>query len=227
MASCLPPTAAILAGVDLAHLRTTPFYAKLPPATASLMEQFHDARSLLAASNGNDLLVIAGGTFTAAPSGAILIAPTLALAGSAEAIAAADTRRKNGSPQPALLAPAESIAGGKDIWAVVRGDVTLPLSGNAANVNRLLRNMEFAAVTVRAGSPVEFALTARGRSPEAALHFEQTLRAILTMTAAAETKQPDLAALLRSIQVRREDRTVTAALSTTLDAASKLLDLTR
>ncbi|SPE40044.1 conserved hypothetical protein [Candidatus Sulfopaludibacter sp. SbA3] len=201
-----------MAGLNLEQLRTSPWYAKLPRTVATVMEPFRGARLLLAAYSGKDLLVIASG-----PSG-------LALSGSAESTQAAEAQRKMAATgAPELLADAESIAAGKQIWVVVRGDAALPLSGNAANVNRLLRNMEFAAITVRLDSTIEFAIVARGRTVDAARHFEETLRAALTMAAAADAKQAEMAALLRSIQVRREDRVVRAAVSAGGDAAEKLL----
>jgi hypothetical protein len=49
------------------------------------------------------------------------------------------------------------------------------------------------------------------------------LRAILSLTAAASARQPELVALIRSIQIRREDRTVRASLSGGPDAADRLL----
>jgi hypothetical protein len=218
MASCVPEGSIVLAGLDLEQLRALPLYPKLPKAALALMEPFGEARSLLAASSGKDLVVVARGPFRAAPAGTKLIAPGLAVAGSAESV-------RGASGAPDLVAQAESVAGGKQIWIVVRGDVTLPLTGNAANVNRLLRNMEFAALTVRIESTVEFAIAARGRTRDAARHFEDTLRATLTVAAAAEAKQSGLAALLRSIRIRREDRMVHAGLSTDTETARKLLEL--
>ncbi len=221
MAARVPAGTIALAGLNLDQLRASPLYAQLPRAMVALVEPFRGARSLLAAFSGKDLLVIASGAFVEAPAGTTLVAPGLALAGSSESVRAAEAGHK----APELLAQAESVAPGNQIWIVTSGDVTLPLTGNAANVNRMLRNMEFAAVTVRAPSAVEFAIAARGRTPDAARRFEETLRAALTMAAVAEAKQSDLAAIFRSIQVSREDRTVHAALSTGTAQARKLLDL--
>ena len=73
------------------------------------------------------------------------------------------------------------------------------------------------------GSGIEIEATAVGRTAEAGREFEENLRAILSLTAAANARQPDLVALIRSIQIRREDRTVRAALSGGPDAADRLL----
>lgn len=212
MAACIPAGTNILAGVDLDRLRTSPLYARLPPSVQALQRQFQTAHSLLAVSRGADLLLITS--------------PGLALTGSPDLIAAAEAQRKKGvSGAPDLVKHAAEVAAGRQIWVVARGDVPLPLTGNAANLNHLLRNMEYAALTVHVDSTVEFAIAARGRSPEAARRFEQTLRAAITMTAAGEAKHPDLAALLRSIQVQRQDRTVHAGFSSATDAAQHLLEM--
>ena len=58
---------------------------------------------------------------------------------------------------------------------------------------------------------------------KAGREFEENLRAILSLTAAASARQPDLVALVRSIQIRREDRTVRASFSGGPDAADRLL----
>jgi hypothetical protein len=224
MASCVPAGTVALAGLDLDQLRASPLYPKLPRAAVVFLEPFRDARSLLAAFSGKDLLVVAGGSFAQAPAGATLASPRLALAGSPEAVRAAETQhgtRVTGAPE--LLAQAQRIAAGNQIWIAVRGDVMLPLTGNAANLNHMLRNLEFADLTLRVQSTLEFAIVARGRTQDAARHFADTLRASLTMAAAAEAKQADLAALLRSIRVRREDRSVRASVSTTADMAQKLI----
>jgi hypothetical protein len=60
---------------------------------------------------------------------------------------------------------------------------------------------------------------------EAGREFEENLRAILSLTAAANARQPDLVALIRSIQIRREDGTVRVSFSGGADAAASLFRL--
>jgi hypothetical protein len=108
---------------------------------------------------------------------------------------------------------------------VARGGIPLPIAGNAANLNRLLRNTEYAAIAARIGSGIEIEVTVVGRTAEAGREFEENLRAILSLTAAANARQPDLVALIHSIQIRREDRTVRAVLSGGPDAVARLLGL--
>ncbi|MDR3702731.1 MAG: hypothetical protein P4L56_24005 [Candidatus Sulfopaludibacter sp.] len=211
LASYIPAGTMALGGVNLQQLRASPWYPRLPRAVTALVEPYGTARSLLAAYSGNDLLLVSSG-----PS----------LTGSPAAMRAAQAQHRTGTTgAPDLLAQAQTVAAGNQIWVVVRGDAALPLTGNAANVNRLLRNMEFAAITVGVHATIEFAVTARGRTSDAARRFEETLRATLTMTTAAEAKNANLAALLRTIQVRRDDRMVHATLSTNTETARQLLEM--
>jgi hypothetical protein len=200
MAAAIPADTWLLAGLDLASLRAAPLYPQLPPAARALAEQFRDAAYLLLASNGKDIAVIT---------------PSLAAAG----------RKTGRGGAPDLLLRAASLADGKQIWVVARGGVPLPVAGNAANLNRLLRNTEYAAITARIGSRIEIEATAAGRTAEAAREFEESLRAILSLTAAGNARQPDLVALIRSIRIGREDRTVRANLSAGPDAAAGVLRL--
>ncbi len=210
LASYIPAGTVALGGVNLEQLRASPLYPQLPRVVTALVEPYGGARMLLAAYSGKDLLLVSSGG---------------SLSGPPEAVRAAQAQHRTGSTgAPDLLAQAQTVAAGNQIWAVVRGDTALPLTGNAANVNRLLRNMEFAALTVGLHASADFAVIARGRTPEAARHFEETLRATLTMAAAGEARNANLAALLRSIQVRRDDRMVHATLSTGTEAARQLLE---
>jgi hypothetical protein len=226
MASSIPADTSILGGVNLDELRASPLYPKLPAAVRALTEPLRDARYLLLASNGKDIVAVARGRFREAPPGATLVAPGLAVTGSPGAVRAAIAQHKTGrNGAPDLLARAASLADGRQIWMVARGGVPLPVTGNAANLNRLLRDTEYAGIAVRLGSGIEIEATAVGRTAEAGREFEENLRAILSLTAAASARQPDLVALIRSIQIRREDRTVRVSLSAGPDAVVSLLGL--
>ena len=228
MTSSIPADTLLLAGLDLDQLRASPLYPKLPPAARALAEPLRDAGYLLLASNGKDLLSITRGRFREAPPGATLVAPGLAAAGSPGSVRAAIAQHKTGREgAPGLLALATAVAGGKQIWVVARGGVPLPVAGNAANLNRLLRDTEYAAIGARIGSRIEIEATAVGRTAEAGREFEESLRAILSLTAAANARQPDLVALIHSVLIRRQDRTVRVALSAGPDAVDSLLGLVR
>jgi hypothetical protein len=226
MAASIPADTLILAGLNLDELRASPLYPKLPPAARALAEPLGDARYLLVASNGKDIAAIARGRFREAPAGATLVAPGLAVTGSPGSVRAAIAQRKTGrNGAPDLLARAASLAEGRQIWMVARDGVPLPVTGNATNLNRLLGNTESAGIAVRLSSGIEIEATAVGRTAEAGREFEETLRAILSLTAAASARQPDLVALIRSIRIRREDRTVRASFSGGPEAADRLLRL--
>jgi hypothetical protein len=224
MASCVPPDALLLAGFDVPAIRSSPLRGKLPLVEAFL-EPFHGAAHLLLAFDGKDLLTIARGPASAAPASGTPVERGLAVSGRDAAVRAAIARHRRGPVATAgLVAFAGSVAAGKPIWIVARGGVTLPLTGNAANLNRLLRDSEFAAVTAALGPQVRVEATAIGRTPEAARDVEETLRAILAMMSMAEKRGSDAAALLGAIEIRRQDRTVNASVSATADALGKLLE---
>jgi hypothetical protein len=226
MASSIPADTVLVAGLNLDDLRASPLYPKLPPAVRALAEPFHDTRYLLLVSNGKDIVAIARGRFRQAPPGATLVASGLAAAGSPDSVRAVIAQHKTGRDgAPDLLARAASLADGTQIWIVARGGVALPVTGNAANLNRLLRDTEYAAIAVRIGSRIEIQATAAGLTAEAGREVEENLRAVLTLTAAASARQPDLVALIHSIRIQREDRIVHMALSGGPDAADQILRL--
>ena len=226
MAASIPADTLILAGLNLDELRASPLYPKLPPAVRTLAEPLRDAGYLLLAFNGKDLLSIARGPFREAPPDATLLAPGLSAAGSPGSVRAAVAQHKTGRPgAPGLFARAATVADGVQMWMVARGGVPLPVAGNAANLNRLLRDTEYATIAVRIGSRIEIEASAAGRTAEAAREFEESVRAILSLAAVANARQPDLVALIRSIQIRRDDRTVRAVLSGGADAVARLLGL--
>jgi hypothetical protein len=223
-ASCIPADTLALAGVNLDRLRAAPLYSKWPAAAAAMAAAFAGASSALLAYNGKDLLAIARGRFAEAPAGATLAAPNLALFGAPQLVAAAMAQRRSRTAgAPALLARAESIAAGRQVWIVIQGGVPLPLSGNAANLNRLLHNAESATMTANFDSGLALEVTAIGRTTDAARDIEETVRADITLAAAAEARQPDMAKLLRSIGIDREDRSVRITLSADQDAAAKMI----
>lgn len=224
MASCVPAGTTVLAGADLVRLRASPLYPKLPGAVGALLDPLRDADSLMIASDGKNLLTIARGRFAQPPAGGVLLAKDLVIGGTPDFVAAATAQYKSGrSGSPGLIDYAASIAPGTQIWILAPGGVALPLTGNAANLNRLLRDSEYASVTVKLDSGVELAFGAIGRTAEAARQVEDTLRAAITLAIAGESRQPEMASLLRSIQLSREDRKVSARLAANAESAGRLL----
>jgi hypothetical protein len=214
----------VLAGVDLDRLRASPLYSKLPLAAIAIIGSLNSASSALLAYDGKELLVIARGRFAEPPPGATLAAPTLAVFGSPQQVAAAIAQHRTGATgAPVLAALAKPIAAGHPIWVAAQGGIPLPLTGNAANLNRLLLNAESITATANVDSRLALAITALGRTADSARAIEETLRADITLAAAAETRQPGIAKMLQSIQIDRDERTVRITLSADLDAAAKLL----
>ena len=223
MADCVPPGATLLAGIDLVRLRASPLYSQLPHSAAALVEPLGEARSLLLASDGKNLLVIARGPFRQAPAGSTLIGDGLAIAGTPDWASGAAARHRTGRPgAPDLVAEAAEAAA-NPIWIAAMGGKPLPLTGNAANLNRLLRAADYAAAGVELNTPVRVQATVVGRTAEAARQVEETLRASITMATAAESRHRDMVALLRAIQLSRDDRTVRATLSATPEQVRQLL----
>ena len=68
MADCLPPGAALIAGIDLTALRASPLYSKVPSAVSAFASQFNGVASALAAYDGKEILVVARGHFQSPPS---------------------------------------------------------------------------------------------------------------------------------------------------------------
>jgi hypothetical protein len=222
MAACLPPGTVLLAGIHVSEIRALPPGRQLPLVTPFL-EAFRQAGQLLIAYDGQDALMVARGAFASAPAGATLVAPGLVLGGPDRAIRAAMARRSRGPHAPsALLGFAAGVAA-KPVWMVAPGGVTLPLSGNAANLNRLLRDSEFASVTAAPGPRIQLEATAVGRSADAARDVEETLRGMVAMMTMAEKRGSPAAALLGAVEIRREGHVVKATVSATPYALENLL----
>ena len=223
LAACIPPDAVLIGGVDLAALRASPLYSKIPPAANAFAAQFGEVSSALATYKEKELLIAVRGTFKAPPAGASTIAPGLALIGSPEQVAAATSQFKSGrTGSPALLAQAEPLAAGALLWVAARGDAPLPLAENVANLTHILRKAQFVTLTVRTGAGLSLELRALAPDTSAAGAIEETLRADLTLAAAGEAKRPDVAGALRSAQVSRADREVRITLSMSDDVAGRL-----
>jgi hypothetical protein len=95
------------------------------------------------------------------------------------------------------------------LWLVARGDTPLPLTGNLANLNRLLEQTDHTIVTARIADRLEFQAAGVCRSPAAAEHLEQNIRAIAT-----------LARL--SVEVRRDGATVHVTGSTAIETLTRI-----
>lgn len=203
MFSYIPPSATVIARVDLDRVRELPIASRLP------LDAYRGSHSLLLASDGKGLLAIAKTN------------SDVSLTGDPGLVAAARAQYRTGRSGAADLVAHAPESGA--IWVVARGGISLPLSGNAANLSRLLRNCEYATVAVRLGSDVELTATAVGRNADAARQVEETLRAAITLGGAAEARGSALATMLKSIELGREGETVRVRFTTSMVTAEKLL----
>ncbi len=222
-AACIPPDAVAVVGLDLEKLRSSELYRNLPPGATKSIEPAAGARSLLLAYAGGSVVAVARGPFTVPPAGAVLIGSDLAVMGPPAAIDAAKARLKaGGAAASPLIGRAGPLAAQSDLWAIFQGGVPLPLTGNAANWNRFLRLTQYATVGIRLGPTVQ--LEARGicGSAEAALELEESFRGFLSLAAVGAMRDPDLRALLRSVEIRREGLNVIAGASASAGNAAKL-----
>jgi hypothetical protein len=211
----VPAATIALAGLDLDRVRSSPLYANLPPAALAFLQPFAHARHALIAWSGGELLAIARGVVP----GATQIAPDVALSGAPNLIAAAT----NAHPPAQILGPAESVARAAPIWIALRGGIALPLEGNAANLNNLLRATESVTIAVRPDDPAGVDITAQCTTPAVAQHFEQSVRALASL-AAATSRDPQVTAASQAIVITRADRIVRVALRAPLSAFSEFLD---
>ncbi|MGD0872742.1 MAG: hypothetical protein ABSB88_24635 [Bryobacteraceae bacterium] len=225
LASSVPADTVILGGVDCERLRASPVYRKLPAAVRAILEPLRPATYLLLAFNGRDYLAIGRGPFGQAPPGATLLARDLAVAGPADAVRAATAQHRRGVAGTPLVGLAERLAAGREIWIVAMGNATLPVSGNAQNLNRLLHSTEYATLGVHVTDGIEAEATGVCGTAEGARRLEEELRAMASIAAAAEARQPGIAAELRAIQVSREERTVRVDLRAGAAGVEQLLRL--
>ena len=222
----MPPNAALLAGIDLDRLRAAPLYSKLPIAALLEAQPLAGAHHALLVWSGRDLLIVARGAFREVPAGATLLEPGLAISGSPDSVRAAVAQHRTGrTGAPGLMAHAAAIAPGNQIWAIARGGVALPLSGNLANLNRILRATEWTALAARVDAGLEIHATAACATAEGARQIEESVRGLISLAVVSLMRQPDLAALLRRAEVSRENATVRASLSVPPAEAARLIEI--
>jgi hypothetical protein len=218
----VPAGANILAGVNLQRLRASPLYPQLPPAAAVFLAPLGNAESLLVASHGSEYLALSRGAFRQAPAGAVLLHPGIAGAGSPAWLRNAAARSGGSSP---LLERAKAVADASEIWMVADGAATLPVTGNAANLNRLLHSTQYATLSVRLTSNISIDVEGMCGTADSARQLEGTLRAFLSLGAAAEGHQQAVAGLLKRIRISRDDRAVHMTLTVDAGELAQFLKL--
>jgi hypothetical protein len=214
MAVCVPAVASIVAGLNLERIRTSPLRQQLPPAALAFLEPLGGARSVLVASDGVSYLVLTRGDFRQAPPGTTLLGRGLAVAGSPDWLRSAASH--GSAVVNGLVARAGPVATA-DIWIAAAGGAQLPVSGNGENFNRLLHETEYTTLAVRLADTLTIDVTGFCRGPDPARHLEETVRAMVSLGAAATARQPAVSGLLRRIRVTRNDQAV--QLTLVVDAA--------
>ncbi len=224
MASCVPADTVVLAGVDLDKILATPLYQSQLSGILSAFPSLRDTAYLLAAYNAHDLLFIGRGKYAAAPPGATLVSGGLAVSGTPESVRAAVAQHQSGvSGSPRLVELTAGIAGGRPVWMVIQGGVTLPLTGNASNLNRVLHLTQYVTMTLQIDSRIQLEADAVGRNANASRELEESLRALLTLAAAESGRQPAIAAALQSVEIRRDDLTVNVRLAASAESTAELI----
>ena len=220
LASCVPTGTLVVAGINLDQIRATPLYQTLLAEFQSL----RDTSYLIVAYNGREATFLGRGKYPDAPAGATLVARNLVVSGSPESVRAVIAQHQSGvSGAGRLLGLAGGIAGSPPVWMVAQGGVSLPLSGNAENLNRILRLTQYVTLGVQIGSQIRAEAAAVGRNDAAGRQLEESLRAILTFAAAAGERRPEVEAALKSIAIRRDGLIVYATLATTTDSLLALM----
>jgi len=230
----LPDTVALV-GINMDRLRETPLYRKLaaqnrlPRMDAFRTDDVHD---VLIASDARNILAIARGSFPS-KSGVFTLADAhTALAGSDEAVKAALAQARSGghgAPRD-LMARADTVSAGSQIWLVVThwpglDPATLRFLGNLANLDRILRSVEGATLTVDAGKGLAVAFTGDCRTEAGAASLADSLRGLTSLARVGlARKQPGLARALDAVQVRQEGRVVKMNVDLPEDLAEKLAD---
>jgi hypothetical protein len=195
--SLIPSSAVLIAGIDLAQLRSSPLYPNLPPAVKSALDPLRDASYAIVASDGSRFLIAARGRL----EGAKTVTPNLAVMGSPDLVDSAIAQHRNGSTGAAPLL-ARAPAG--PLWVVADGSAQVPLAGNAANLNRLLHFTQYTTATATFDARPILKLAGTCGSEENARRVEETVRAVVSLGQRLQSSP--------AVEIRRDGVTVTVKL---------------
>jgi len=233
------PDTLALAGVR-AELRDTPIYRKL--ARENRLPRFdlfpsRDIRDTLLASDGKNVLAITGGTYPAKPAGY----PSgteykgFTLYGKSETVRAAIHQFESGRrgvPRD-LMARADALPADAQIWAVMAGwrgatPDQLRQMGNLGNLDRVLRLVEGASLTVDLRTGVHFVFAGDCRTEADSKTLADSLRGLAALARMAVSRgaggnQLDLLRAMDGIQVRQQGRVVQLNVDIVEDLAEKLM----
>jgi len=218
--------------------------------TESGFDPSRDVSELLLAGDGKNVLAIARGAFEAKPAGGLSVSEykgytlysrdasaaiafsgkNIALGGQAASVRAAIDQSKSGgrgAPRD-LLTRAEALPD-TQIWAVLAGwrgltPDQLREMGNLGNLDRVLRLVEGASLTVDFGAGVHAAFTGDSRTEADAKTLADSLRGLAGLARMAVPRnQPGLLSALDGIQVKQDSRIVRLNIDITEDIAENLV----
>ncbi len=219
LASCVPATAQIVAGIRLDEFRSSAVYGRLPESARALADSMPGATDLLVVLSTDGLLVAARGDFRKPPAGARLLTPRLALSGSPGAVdAASEAYRAQPRAVPELITVAKPMADRFPVWLAARGSASLPLPGNLRNLENFLRSTLYTTAGLQPADPSTLDVTGTCRSPEAAQRLEETLRAFLSLSGAAGRRP----ALLDSLRYHTEGAALRISVTVPVSAFDSL-----
>jgi hypothetical protein len=217
--------------------------------TESGFDPSRDIHELLLAGDGQNVLAIARGTFGAKPAGDLTASEykgytlyakgqgeaiafldnTIALGGAAQSVRAAIDEYKSGAhPAPRdLMARAGALPTDMQIWAVVTGwrgatADQLRAMGNLANLDRVLRLVGGASLTVDLRTGVHAKFTGDSRTEADAKTLADSLRGLATVARMGVQRNPDLLRALDGIQVNEDGKVVRVNVDIAEDLAEKL-----
>jgi len=219
--------------------------------TAAGFDPTHDIRELLVATDGEHTLAMASGIFHGRPVGGVpatqyrgftlfakdarevMVFPdqSTVLGGAGSVVRLAIDRYKSGAhgAPPGLTERAHAIPDDAQIWAVVSGwrgvtPETLREMGNAGNLDRVLRSVEDATLTVDLHSGLHAFAVGECRSDAQAVSLSEQLRGLAgALRIGVPAKRPDLAHALDAIRVTQDGRQVKLNIDIAPDLAEKLL----
>lgn len=231
----LPDTVALV-GVRMDQVRAAPIYRKLAqenrlPRFGELSDQ--DMHDLLLISDGKNILAVARGALAAKQAGDLNATEYkgFTLYGDNASVRAAINqydRAGRGAP-PDLMARAQALPADAQIWAVVAGWPGLGAEqlrgmGNWANLDRVLRLVEGASLSVNLRTGLHAAFTADSRTDADAKNLADSLRGLASLARmGVPRKQPELLRAFDAIQVKQAGRVVQVNADIAEDLAEKLV----
>ena len=210
-----------------------------------------DIRGLLLSSDGKSALAVAQGTFPAKPPGSLqeseyrsytlyakgpwesmaFIGKSISLGGPTASVRAAIDQYKSGghgAPHD-LIARAEALPDDVQIWAVVAGwrgatPDQLRAMGNLGNLDRVLRSVEGASLTVDLRAGVHAAFKGDCRTEADAKSLADSLRALAALARMGIAQnQPDIARAFDGLQVTQEGPLVQMHIDIAEELAERLV----